>query len=608
MVATVTALGDYGKRSSQKDPFAQFQINIVAAMHENSKNNIREANKLQEGLAASADNTAKRFTQASNAAKVQRGHLVNLSNKWKDLNKRLGEFSKLSWQGVAGGFLMGGAISHIAGWLDKAIAKVAIFGSELYYMNRRLGLPGTAGLYNVGFAGEQIGLERSSVLATTESMGATARLNPGVAALLSRFLPGYKAGGPIGGKEQLELVNALKKRFGEGGYYMAAQYSQQFGFADELQFRQFWVNIDESNKAFAEHQQRLKDLDINTDATSKSFAMFNRAWNNLTDVLELWATKIGANLASAATPVVNTLANAAQHPSLKARLIGKGIETAWDLAGSALSGINSGVSGAFNYFSGSNLSKEFNNPTVAKVNSTELFPGVSGAFNYFSGSNLSKEFNNPTVAKVNSTELFNGAQGSRQDAINTFLNMGVPYNAAVGFAYGLHAESGSKNAFIDYQEKNNIGGGHYGIMQWGKTRQKNFEKMFGHPLSSSTYEEQKQFMAWEAYGGDTGTTAAVNWAKNNPNAQPSEAVNIWNKRAEIPGQNYAADIYAGANQYAAQHPAINNDIDINNAGVNITINGGVTQDILDRTQSVLNDENQKQAMFMLNAVRGANFR
>jgi hypothetical protein len=53
--------------------------------------------------------------------------------------------------------------------------------------------------------------------------------NPGIDALLSRFLPGHKTGAALTGEEPLQLVNSLKNRFGNGGYYMAAQFAEMFG-------------------------------------------------------------------------------------------------------------------------------------------------------------------------------------------------------------------------------------------------------------------------------------------------------------------------------------------------------------------------------------------
>jgi len=268
----------------------KFVVDILTKYRDEGMKQAQEAqNKLKEVLGAS---TAA-FDKTKKAAQ---GYTTGLE-----------QFTKLSWLGVAAGETVSRVFTGIAGWAEKATAKVAAFGEELYYMNRRLGQPGTGGLFNFAFAAQQIGLSPEQGLGAIEGLGAAVRTNPGLAGLLSKLMPGYKPGNTAGAQDTLGLVNSLKGRFGENGYFVASQFAEQFGLGDH-EFRQMWVNLDELNAQYKVHSERLKDAGLNTDASSKSFAEFNRALNDVTDILTVQSTKIGAWLAeNIGTPVLKAM-------------------------------------------------------------------------------------------------------------------------------------------------------------------------------------------------------------------------------------------------------------------------------------------------------------
>lgn len=278
----------------------QFVVDIITKYRDDGLKQAQEAQaKLKEVLNAST--AALGATQ-----KATTTYTTGLGA----LTKSLQDFRKYSWEGVAIGGIVSKTFLGIADWAEQATARVAAFGEELYYMNRRLGQPGTSGLFNLAFAGQQIGLSPAQTLGSLESMGAAIRTNPGLAGLLGRFLPGYTPGGAVGAEQQLGLVNSLKSRWGENGYFVASQFAEQFGM-DEHTFRQMWTNLDELNEQYKVHGERLKEFGLNTDASSKSFAAFNKALNSVIDILDIQATKIGAFLANwVGTPALNTLATA----------------------------------------------------------------------------------------------------------------------------------------------------------------------------------------------------------------------------------------------------------------------------------------------------------
>jgi len=97
-------------------------------------------------------------------------------------------------------------------------------------------------------------------------------------------------------------------------------------------------------------------------------------------------------------------------------------------------------------------------------------------------------------------EAYKGADA--QSKLLTMLKSeGVSPQAAAGFIGGLYGESK-----LDPTAHNEIGGGHIGIGQWGVERQKQFEKLFHHKLTTATpLEEQIAFMQYELHNDEKAT-------------------------------------------------------------------------------------------------------
>ncbi len=86
-----------------------------------------------------------------------------------------------------------------------------------------------------------------------------------------------------------------------------------------------------------------------------------------------------------------------------------------------------------------------------------------------------------------------GSIASRQNvAMTAFMNAGYTMNQAAGIVGNLIAESGA-----GFSNQVGDGGSAKGIAQWHPDRQLYFERMFGHPVSKGTFDEQLQFVMWE---------------------------------------------------------------------------------------------------------------
>ena len=86
-----------------------------------------------------------------------------------------------------------------------------------------------------------------------------------------------------------------------------------------------------------------------------------------------------------------------------------------------------------------------------------------------------------------------GASGNAKIALNYFIQQGWTPEQAAGLVANLQAESGQSlnpNVFGD-------GGAGYGIAQWHGSRQRDFQRIMGRPLTGSSLEDQLKFVQWE---------------------------------------------------------------------------------------------------------------
>jgi Phage tail lysozyme len=513
----------------------QFVVDILTRYRDEGVKQAREAQtKLQEvlGNTSQALNTAKKSSAAYSTG------LGTLTNALK-------EFKKYSWEGVAVGSIIGNTFTGIANWAAQATAKVALFGEELYYMNRRLGQPGTSGLFNFAFAAQQIGLSPEQGLGAIESMGAAVRTNPGLAGLLGKFLPGFKPGNTLGAGDALGLVNRLHNQFGEKGYFISAQIAELFGFA-EHEFRQMTTNLPTLNAEYAANQQRLKEFGLDTDKASKNFTEFSRALNGVIQLLDIQATKIGSWLAeNIGTPLL------------------KGVESASHKV-----------------------------PTWSSI--------IQGGLALAGGAPLSAVMGGSSVTTQGSLP-----SNAKEAAIQRFMAMGLSRDAAIGAATGLQGESGQS---INPQSVNPTSGA-YGIANWLGARKRNFAAIYGHPIEQSNAEEQWDFLSRELHGsgGDSQTAKAFQLLKN-PNISASQATNIWENMVERHGNDaYTAKLALQAQNYSAFNPSgaatQNFDVDHN---VTVNIQGNADMGVMKDASSILGKDRWDDQLRQ--AVRGATIR
>jgi len=99
-----------------------------------------------------------------------------------------------------------------------------------------------------------------------------------------------------------------------------------------------------------------------------------------------------------------------------------------------------------------------------------------------------------TMAEAQQTgPVGDGASQERaRSMVEWYVNHGLSREQAIGMTANAFRES-SFDSRADYDGK----GSFVGLFQWGKDRQKQYEQMFGRPLSLATPEEQMGFSVWE---------------------------------------------------------------------------------------------------------------
>jgi len=107
------------------------------------------------------------------------------------------------------------------------------------------------------------------------------------------------------------------------------------------------------------------------------------------------------------------------------------------------------------------------------------------------------------------------------------------------------------------------------------------------------------------HGGDKQATQL--WGiLQNPNITAGQAATAWRNLYERPEAWACTGVATQADRYAATHNV--NDVDINHAGVNVTINGNITTGVLAGVQSVLEDDKKNLELRMRSPVEGKSFR
>ncbi len=185
--------------------------------------------------------------------------------------------------------------------ISKMVERVARSYEELYYVSQRTG-SGVGALKANEYGWRQIGLSAQQARQTVESVAASMRANPGMQALMRSFgLDPRDAEASTTG-----LVEKLKSRFGEKGYFAAAQYAGMFGI-DEGTFRTLWMNIEKLRAKQAENRQMQREAGFDARRAADDFLILSNNIDKLTGRIGILFDRIAHDLGGS----VNTLVRGA---------------------------------------------------------------------------------------------------------------------------------------------------------------------------------------------------------------------------------------------------------------------------------------------------------
>lgn len=179
---------------------------------------------------------------------------------------------------------LGAAVITTATAIGVHVERVAREFENFAYIAQRTGVQ-AVGAY--ALAGRQIGLTSDQAIGSIESLAAVMRTQPGIQGLLGQF-----GVGPGNAKNQLfQFVDALKARFGEANYFVAAKFAQMAGI-EEQTFRQMWTNLRQLKEADRDANERLKAAGINATDANAAFLKYAQLLNLLGDNFGILGTRI----------------------------------------------------------------------------------------------------------------------------------------------------------------------------------------------------------------------------------------------------------------------------------------------------------------------------
>lgn len=198
-------------------------------------------------------------------------------NGWKGFNEKVIQSGK----NVAS---LGATSVAVATEIGVAVEKVARHYEELFYVSQRTG-SAVSGIKAMAFGFGQIGSSAEASRAAIEGMSAAARMNPGVRAMFAGM--GVDLSNPT--KAMGQLVDTMKSKFGEAGYFAAARYAAIAG-VEETTFRQVWMNREKEKSQEEKYSAIRKRAGIDDqDAANKSvkfgdaLRLMEARWTALTD-------------------------------------------------------------------------------------------------------------------------------------------------------------------------------------------------------------------------------------------------------------------------------------------------------------------------------------
>lgn len=390
---------------------------------------------------------------------------------------------------------LGAATAATATAIGVSVEKIARQYEDLYYVGLRTN-SAVSNLRSYEYAARQIGLTSDQARSSVEAMAGAMRLNPGLKGLLK----GMGVSGGDGQQQLIGLIDALKKQFGEKGYFAAARVGSLFGI-DETAFRMHWMNLDKLKAKQEDQKRRMKEAGVDADAMAGKWVDFSNKLDLLGDNFGILQERITSDFLPAATAVVgvvndmveafNRLNNATGGAAGEAgtiatstvaallvkrwltRLLGKKAAEAAITAGVTAGGVTAG--------------------TVLATGGALV---ALGATIYPQPAGESDEKERERREKDMALQRGGSGKNRKQAVMDYFVSKGWSKEQAAGLAANISRESNFKSNEVG------DGGQAFGLAQWHPDRQAKFKEKFGKDIRESNFEEQLAFMHHELTEGN----------------------------------------------------------------------------------------------------------
>lgn len=190
--------------------------------------------------------------------------------------------------------------------IKAAVDRVARSYEDLYHVGQRTG-SAVSTLKAYEYGAKQIGIGYDAARSSAEAFAASVRLNPGLAALTR----GMGIDPKDAAKGVVELTKALKGRFGEGGYFIAAKVAEMYGI-QETTFLSTWQNLDKLEKKQADYNRRLQEAGIDTKKLASDSVEYVNAVDSLSASIGIVVDKTVANWVPSVTSIVKVVDDGVQ--------------------------------------------------------------------------------------------------------------------------------------------------------------------------------------------------------------------------------------------------------------------------------------------------------
>jgi hypothetical protein len=195
---------------------------------------------------------------------------------------------------------LGSAVVSTMAAIGASVTAVAREFEDLYYSSQR-NKASVADIRATGQGLRQVGIDAQSARSMVEGLGYELRTNPG----FKGFLKGFGVSSDDPTEMIVQLVEGLKKRFGDKNYFVAAGVASGIPGFNEADFRKVWDNLDRTKAELAKAKDAQKAAGV--AGQNDTFQEFNTSLTELLNNLDNAKVKIAETLVVPAQNVVKAL-------------------------------------------------------------------------------------------------------------------------------------------------------------------------------------------------------------------------------------------------------------------------------------------------------------